>query len=229
MEYYLTLKRNELLSHEKTWRKFKCMLLSERSQSEKIPYDPNSTVLWKCKTMETVRRSVMVRGKKGKVGGGSGWISGSQRIWGAMNFIVWYYNGHLSVSKSLSHVQTLCDPMDCRVPGSSIHGIFQARILAWVTTPGHLPDPGIEPGSPALQALFTVWATREATQWLLRVIIYISKPTERTTQRVKHNISYGVCMIIMHQCRFINCHKHTSLMGDVDKGRSYTWMGARSK
>ena len=27
---------------------------------------------------------------------------------------------------------TLCDPMDCSMPGSSVHGIFQARILEWV-------------------------------------------------------------------------------------------------
>ena len=27
---------------------------------------------------------------------------------------------------------TLCDPMDCSLPGSSVHGIFQARILEWV-------------------------------------------------------------------------------------------------
>ena len=27
---------------------------------------------------------------------------------------------------------TLCDPMDCSLPGSSVHGIFQARILQWV-------------------------------------------------------------------------------------------------
>ena len=27
---------------------------------------------------------------------------------------------------------TLCDPIDCSLPGSSIHGIFQARILEWV-------------------------------------------------------------------------------------------------
>ena len=27
--------------------------------------------------------------------------------------------------------QTLCDPMDCSLPGSSIHGIFQARVLEW--------------------------------------------------------------------------------------------------
>ena len=26
---------------------------------------------------------------------------------------------------------TLCDPMDCRLPGSSVHGIFQARVLEW--------------------------------------------------------------------------------------------------
>ena len=28
---------------------------------------------------------------------------------------------------------TLCDPTDCRLPGSSIHGIFQARVLEWIT------------------------------------------------------------------------------------------------
>ena len=33
--------------------------------------------------------------------------------------------------KSLSRVQ-LCDPRDCSLPGSSIHGIFQARVLEWV-------------------------------------------------------------------------------------------------
>ena len=53
---------------------------------------------------------------------------------------------------------TLCDPMDCSPPGSSAHGILQARILECVACPpsGDLPDPGIEPASlmsPALQAL----------------------------------------------------------------------------
>ena len=27
---------------------------------------------------------------------------------------------------------TLCDPMDCRLPGSSVHGILQTRILEWI-------------------------------------------------------------------------------------------------
>ena len=48
---------------------------------------------------------------------------------------------------------TLCNPMDCSPPGSSIHGILQARILEWVAIPFFRSyNPGIEPGFPALQA-----------------------------------------------------------------------------
>ena len=34
--------------------------------------------------------------------------------------------------KSLSHVRPFVTPMDCSLPGSSVHGIFQPRILEWV-------------------------------------------------------------------------------------------------
>ena len=37
--------------------------------------------------------------------------------------------------KSLQSCSILCDPMDCSPPGSSIHGILQARILEWVAMP----------------------------------------------------------------------------------------------
>ena len=48
---------------------------------------------------------------------------------------------------------TLCDPRDCSLTGSSVHGILQARILEWPSpSPGDIPDSGIKPGSPALQA-----------------------------------------------------------------------------
>ena len=45
--------------------------------------------------------------------------------------------------------------MDCSMPGFSVLGIFQEGILEWVAIsflhiPGDLPNPGIEPGSPAL-------------------------------------------------------------------------------
>ena len=44
---------------------------------------------------------------------------------------------------------TLCDPMDY-----TVHGILQARILEWIAVPFSrgLPNPGIEPRSPAFQA-----------------------------------------------------------------------------
>ena len=59
---------------------------------------------------------------------------------------------------------TLCHPMDCGLQGFSVHGILQTRILEWIAMPfsRDLPDPGVEPGSPALQADSTIWTTREA-------------------------------------------------------------------
>ena len=38
-------------------------------------------------------------------------------------------------AKSLQLCPTLCNPMDCSPPGSSVHGILQARILEWVAMP----------------------------------------------------------------------------------------------
>ena len=38
-------------------------------------------------------------------------------------------------AQSLQSCLTLCDPTDCSPPGSSVHGIFQARILEWVAVP----------------------------------------------------------------------------------------------
>ena len=48
---------------------------------------------------------------------------------------------------------TLCDPMDCSPPGSSIYGILQARIVPF-PSPGDLPNPGIKQTSPALAGRF---------------------------------------------------------------------------
>ena len=47
-----------------------------------------------------------------------------------------YYNGESEKCESVSCsvvYPTLCDPMDCSPPGSSVCGILQARILEWVT------------------------------------------------------------------------------------------------
>ena len=46
----------------------------------------------------------------------------------------------------------VCNPVGCSLPGSSVHGIAQVRILGWVPfpSPGDLLDPVIEPVSPVL-------------------------------------------------------------------------------
>ena len=51
--------------------------------------------------------------------------------------------------KLLQLCPALCDLMDCSLPGPSVHGILQARILEWITcpSPGDLPDPGIKHAS----------------------------------------------------------------------------------
>ena len=58
-------------------------------------------------------------------------------------------------AKLLQSCLTLCDPVDYSPPGSSVHGLLQARILEWVAVSlsRDLPDPGIEPVSPVAPAL----------------------------------------------------------------------------
>ena len=58
-------------------------------------------------------------------------------------------------ARSLQSCPTLCDPMDCSPPGSSVHGISQARILEWVAilSSEDLPNPGIKPVFPVSPAV----------------------------------------------------------------------------
>ena len=79
--------------------------------------------------------------------------------------------------KSLQSCPILCNPMDCSLPGSSVHGIFQAEYWSGLPCPppGDLPNPGIEPTSrmsPALaEGFFTSSATWEA---LFHLTYYLS-------------------------------------------------------
>ena len=42
-----------------------------------------------------------------------------------------------SICEVAQSCPTFCDPIDCSLPGSSVHGIFQARVLEWVAFPMH--------------------------------------------------------------------------------------------
>ena len=59
---------------------------------------------------------------------------------------------------------TLCNTMDCSLPGSSVHGIFQAIVLEWVViffSRGSSQPRGWTWVSHIVDRCFTIWATRE--------------------------------------------------------------------
>ena len=81
----------------------------------------------------------------------------------------WGIRSLLEISDKWSEVAqscpALCDPMDCSPPGSSIHGIFQARVLEWVAISfsrgSSWPRDRTWVSSTAGRR-FTIWASREA-------------------------------------------------------------------
>ena len=62
---------------------------------------------------------------------GNGGVSGCSCYVVIKYFATILFHGCV-LAKSLQSCQTLCDPMDCSPPGSSVHGILQARISEWV-------------------------------------------------------------------------------------------------
>ena len=73
--------------------------------------------------------------------------------------------------QSLQLCLTLCHPVDCSPPGSSVHGIPRARILEWVAMPppGDLPDPGTNLHLLHCRWILYRWATGETP-----ILTYIS-------------------------------------------------------
>ena len=80
----------------------------------------------------------------------------------------------------LDSMPNLCDPMNCSLAGSSVHGIILARILEWIAIPppGDFPDPGIEPTAPVALALVGRFFTTELP----------GKPSEMT-QKAKDDLT----------------------------------------
>ena len=79
--------------------------------------------------------------------------------------------------------------MDCSLPGSSVCGILQARILSGLPfpSPGDLPNPEIEPGSPTLQVDSLLSEPPENTTLLheyLAIFFFLSSPTKQTVRNL---------------------------------------------
>ena len=78
--------------------------------------------------------------------------------------VMWWLSTALKV-KVKSRL-TLCDPMDCSPPGSSVHGIIQARVLEWVAiafSRGSSQPRDWTRVSCIADRRFTIWATRKQT------------------------------------------------------------------
>ena len=96
-----------------------------------------------------------------------------------------------------------CDPMDHSPPGSSVHGILQARTVEWVACPpsGDLLDPGMKPVSLTFPALavgfFTTSATWEALcAWYLSHITNVITPTH--TSAVPCTSAHPFLSLVIH-------------------------------
>ena len=79
---------------------------------------------------------------------------------------------------------TLCNPMDCSPPGSSVHGISRQEYWSGLPCPppGDLPDPGIKPTSFISPALAGGFFTTSTTYEALSVIAYSLQPTVSVTK-----------------------------------------------
>ena len=78
-------------------------------------------------------------------------------------------------------IPLFCDFMDCSLPGSSVNGVLQARILEWVAkfSPADLPDPGVKVVSvmsPSLAGVFFITSTTwEALQYIYTLEYYSAR------------------------------------------------------
>ena len=102
-----------------------------------------------------------------------------------------------TLAKLLQSCQTLCDPMDSSWPGSSVHGILQARILEWVAIPSSKGSfwprnrTHISYISCIAGGFFTHWTTWEALKTKETIEVFYTKE--------KHNSYYmsrsGFCKV----------------------------------
>ena len=112
---------------------------------------------------------------------------------------LWFRCSHLLTERKWSESEvtqscpTLCNPMNCSLPGFSVHGIFQARVLEWVAisfSRGSSQTRDRTRVSHTAGRHFTIWATREA-HFLLKLgtkrTVDISSPPQMMPDHIKDN------------------------------------------
>ena len=105
-----------------------------------------------------------------------------------------------SESEVTQSCPTLCDPMDCSLPGSSIRGIFQARVLEWVAV--SFPRRSSQPRdqtqvSRIAGRRFTIWATREDSYIMWNARLDEAQARIKISGRNINNLRYADDTTIM--------------------------------
>ena len=109
--------------------------------------------------------------------------------------IMYYIYCNRKKVKSLSCVRLFCNPMDCSLPGSSVHGIFQARILEWVAI-SFFPTQGLNPGLPhCRQMLYCLshqgsFIVMLACNWQLQLLLLGELQTVSNAQNSRQKSNY---------------------------------------
>ena len=126
MEYYSAIKKNTLESVLMRWMKLEPIIQNEVSQKEKHRYSMLLLLQYASVVSDSVRSH-----RRQPTRLPCPWDSPGKSTGVGCHVLL-----RCMKVKSEREVAQLCltlnDPMDCSPPGSSIHGIFQARVLEWV-------------------------------------------------------------------------------------------------
>ena len=116
--------------------------------------------------------------------------------------------------KSLSCVW-LCDPLDSSLPGSYVHGIFQARVLEWVAISFSRgsSQPRNRTRASCIAGRRSIWATREALWFLEQISYFISvyKPNKWTSKLYLHMLGAWESLITSNKSKKLNRMKQKQL------------------
>ena len=123
---------------------------------------------------------------------GHDWVTFNHSVilWNARSILAMKNQVKVKVAQSCL---TLCDRIDCSLPGSSVHGILHAKILEWVTISfcrGSSWCRDQTRVSRIAGGFFTVWATRENIGYIHYVVNYIFVSYLFYTYEFKRNLFF---------------------------------------
>ena len=144
------------------------------------------TYLWNRIRNKEIRQ-VIAKGEG--VGGGMKWEGRVSRC--KLLHVEWINNKVLLHTEVTQSCPTLCDPVDCSPPGSSIHGILQARILECVAisfSRGSSQPRDRTQVSCIAGRCFNLWATREAPLYSIENYIQYPMISHSGKEYLKNNV-----------------------------------------